>query len=126
MTDSHQGGSLSEMAPGGTSIPNDAGKQNTIPSVPRPDQKSESAEFNNEGLAQPSSAFAADNATGLPRGPADSGATGEVLTGTGNSVGAGVESKGNQPGAGYPGAGARPDTKNLKHTAAEGGGGVPY
>lgn len=55
------------MAPQGTSIPNDAGKQNIIPSVPRPDQKAENAEFNNEGVAQPSSAFAADNATSLPR-----------------------------------------------------------
>ena len=127
MPDSHQGGSLSEMAPQGTSIPNDAGKQYTIPSVPRPDQKAENAEFNNEGVAQPSSAFAADNATSLPRGPGDLGATGEVVTGTGNSIGAGVESKKTQPGANYPGAGARPDNKAAKHTAAEGqGGGVPY
>lgn len=123
--DSHRGGTLSEMAPEGTSIPNDAGKQNTIPSVPRPDQKAGNAEFNNEGLAYPTSAFAADNATGFPRGPGDSGATGEVVTGTGNSIGAGVESKGNTAGANYPGAGARPDEKTLKHTAGEGRG-VPY
>ncbi|KAK5715653.1 hypothetical protein LTS12_027796 [Elasticomyces elasticus] len=123
--DSHKGGTLSEMAPEGTSIPNDAGKQNIIPSVPRPDQKAGNAEFDNEGLAQPTSAFAADNATALPRGPGDTGATGEVVTGTGNSIGAGVESKGNTAGANYPGAGARPDVKAQKHSTEQGGG-VPY
>jgi hypothetical protein len=37
-SDPHVGGSLSDMAVTGTTIPNDAGKQNIIPSVARPDQ----------------------------------------------------------------------------------------
>ena len=35
-TDPHQGGDLFDMAKDGTSIPNDAGKMNLIPSKPRP------------------------------------------------------------------------------------------
>ncbi|KAI9037868.1 uncharacterized protein KD926_011480 [Aspergillus affinis] len=99
----HQGGSLSEMAPTGTKIPNDAGIQRTIPSVPRPDQVAENAQFNNQGIAEPTTAFAADNAASMPRGPGDMGQTGEVLTGTGNTFPAGGEAKRNETGAGYPG-----------------------
>ncbi len=36
--DPHTGGSLSDMAVTGTTLPNDAGKQSLIPSVPPPDQ----------------------------------------------------------------------------------------
>jgi hypothetical protein len=64
--DPHQGGSLSDFAVAGTTIPNDAGKMNTIPSVPRPDQRAEHPAYQNSGIAQPSTAFAADNATDLP------------------------------------------------------------
>ncbi|KAE8150905.1 hypothetical protein BDV25DRAFT_139342 [Aspergillus avenaceus] len=77
MSNPHQGGSLSEMAPKGTSIPNDAGKQNTIPSVPRPEQRSENQEYDYQGLGQPSSAFAADNEATMPAGPGDTGSSGE-------------------------------------------------
>jgi hypothetical protein len=91
--DPHQGGSLSEMAASGTQIPNDAGKMNTIPSVPRPDQRSEHFGFDNAGVAEPSTAKAADNDTNMPRSTQDVGQTGEVITGTGNSLPAGVESK---------------------------------
>lgn len=112
MSSPHTGGSLSEMAPSGTTIPNNAGIQSLIPSVPRPDQRSENSQFDNEGLAEPTSAFAADNATDLPRSTRDVGATGEVITGTGNSIGAGVERKRTQ-GANDPGA--RGDVRNLKH-----------
>jgi hypothetical protein len=35
-TDPHQGGDIFDMAKDGTSIPNDAGKTNTIPSKSRP------------------------------------------------------------------------------------------
>ena len=104
MTDPHQGGTLSEMAPSGTSIPNDAGTQNTIPSVPRPDQRTENPQFDNQGLAEPTSVLAADNATDLPRSTRDVGMTGEVLSGTGNSMPAGVEAKRNEIGADHPGA----------------------
>ncbi|ODM23101.1 hypothetical protein SI65_00690 [Aspergillus cristatus] len=112
MSSPHTGGTLSEMAPSGTTIPNNAGIQNTIPSVPRPDQRSENPQFDNAGLAEPTSAFAADNATDLPRSTRDVGATGEVITGTGNSIGAVVERKRTQ-GANHPGA--RGDVRNLKH-----------
>lgn len=112
MSSPHTGGTLSEMAPSGTTIPNNAGIQNTIPSVPRPDQRSENPQFDNAGLAEPTSAFAADNATDLPRSTRDVGTTGEVVTGTGNSIGAGVERKRTQ-GANDPGA--RGDVRNLKH-----------
>lgn len=101
--DPHQGGSLSEMAPTGTSIPNDAGIQRTIPSVPRPDQVAENNQFDNQGIAEPTTAFAADNAASMPRGPGDMGQTGEVMTGTGNSLPASGEAKRNQTGVGYPG-----------------------
>merc|ERR1712187_467906 len=113
MPDPHQGGTLSEMAPSGTSIPNDAGIQNTIPSVPRPDQKTENPQFDNQGLAEPTSAFAADNDTDLPRSTRDVGMTGEVLSGTGNSLPAGVEAKRAEVGASHPSA--RGDLRNLKH-----------
>lgn len=113
MPDAHQGGSLSEMAPQGTSIPNDAGIQRTIPSVPRPDQIPSNPQFDNEGIAEPSSAFAADNATDMPRSTRDTGMTGEVMTGTGNTAGAGVEAKRAQVGANTPGA--KGDTRNAKH-----------
>jgi hypothetical protein len=91
--DPHQGGSLFEMAASGTTIPNDAGKMNTLPSVARPDQRAEHFGFDNAGIAEPSTAKAVDNATDLPRSTRDMGETGEVITGTGNSMPAGVESK---------------------------------
>ncbi|RJE23147.1 hypothetical protein PHISCL_04503 [Aspergillus sclerotialis] len=84
----HQGGSLTEMAAEGTTIPNDAGIQNTIPSVPRPDQLEENSQFHNQGLAEPNRAAAADNATDVPRSTRDRAGTGEVITGTGNTIGA--------------------------------------
>lgn len=86
--DPHAGGSLSEMAAGGTSIPNDAGEQRTVPSVPRPDQIEENPQFDNRGTAEPNPAFAADNATDVARSTRDKGGTGEVITGTGNTIGA--------------------------------------
>ncbi|OQD70591.1 hypothetical protein PENDEC_c022G04534 [Penicillium decumbens] len=111
--DAHQGGSLSEMAANGTTIPNDAGKMNTIPSVPRPDQRAEHFGFDNEGLAEPSTAFAADNATDLPRSTRDVGQTGEVITGTGNTIHASAESKRVYMGTNIPGAGG--DSREIKH-----------
>ncbi|KAI9931211.1 hypothetical protein ASPWEDRAFT_22929 [Aspergillus wentii DTO 134E9] len=110
--DPHQGGTLSEMATG-TTMPNDAGIQRTIPSVPRPDQKSEDPQFDNQGLAEPTSAFAADNATDLPRSTRDMGATGEVLSGTGNSIPAESESKRTQIGANNPGS--KGSLRDFKH-----------
>lgn len=111
--DPHQGGTLSEMAPEGTTIPNDAGKTNTIPSVPRPDQRSEHHLYNNEGLAEPSTVMAADNATDLPRSTRDRGQTGEVITGTGGTMPAAVESKRAVMGSNIPGGTG--DTRDIKH-----------
>ncbi|KAL4785304.1 hypothetical protein BJX76DRAFT_356181 [Aspergillus varians] len=85
MSSPHTGGSLSDMAPTGTKVPLDAGKMNTIPSVPRPEQQSEDSEFSHQGTGQPSTAFAADNATEVPRSTRDTGLSGEVITGTGNT-----------------------------------------
>ncbi|KAL3496562.1 hypothetical protein BJX62DRAFT_101946 [Aspergillus germanicus] len=105
MSDSpHQGGSIYDMAEKGTKIPNDAGRMNTIPSVPRSDQLSEDPNYSYQGLGQPTTAFAADNATDLPRSTRDLGFTGEVMTGTGNSFPAQGENAGNQIGANTPGA----------------------
>lgn len=110
--DPHTGGTLSQLAEG-TSIPNDAGVQRVIPSVPRPDQRSENSQFDNQGVAQPTSAMAADNATDMPRSTRDMGMSGEVITGTGNSIGAEVESERTQIGANNPGF--KGDVRTLKH-----------
>ncbi|KAJ5748695.1 uncharacterized protein N7511_010391 [Penicillium nucicola] len=111
--DSHQGGSLADMAATGTTIPNDAGKMNTIPSVPRPDQRTDHFGFDNAGIAEPSLAMAADNATDMPRSTRDVGQTGEVISGTGNSMPAGVESKHAYMGANHHAG--HGDTRDLKH-----------
>ncbi|RJE17019.1 hypothetical protein PHISCL_10644, partial [Aspergillus sclerotialis] len=100
--DPHKGGTLSELAEG-TSIPNDAGLQRVIPSLPRPDQMSENSQFDNQGLAEPTSTLAVDNPTDLPRSTRDIGMSGEVMTGTGDSLNAEVESKRTQIGANAPG-----------------------
>lgn len=91
--DPHKGGSITDMAATGTSVPNDAGRQNIIPSVPRPDQVTENPQFHNQGLAEPNTAFAADNDTTLPQSTRDKGQTGEPITGTGHTMGAQAESK---------------------------------
>ncbi|OQE22498.1 hypothetical protein PENSTE_c010G01388 [Penicillium steckii] len=111
--DSHQGGSLFDMAANGTSIPNDAGKMRTIPSVPRPDQRDDHFLFDNEGIAKPTTATAADNATDMPRSTRDVGQSGEVLTGAGDSMPASIESKRAYMGTNVPGANG--DTRDQKH-----------
>lgn len=114
--DPHEGATLSDFAANGTSIPNDAGKMNTIPSVPRPDQRAENPAYSNSGLAQPSTAFAADNATDLPRSTRDVGQTGEVLSGTGDSLPASIESKRMFMGTNIPGGSGEPrEVKHHKH-----------
>ena len=61
-----QGGSITDMAVEGTKVPDDAGTQNTIPSVPRPDQLTDpSNDFNNLGATD--LAGAADNAQDVSR-----------------------------------------------------------
>jgi hypothetical protein len=92
-TDPHTGGSLSEMAPTGTRMPNDAGRQNVIPSKARPDQQEENHQFSYDGIAQPTLGRAADNPIDVPRSTRDIGATGEVITGTGDTLPAEIETK---------------------------------
>ena len=82
-SDSHQGGRLEDLAVEGTKIPNDAGVQNIIPSVPRPDQMAENADFSKDNLGAADLQGAADNVTDMPRRNKDIGATSEVITGTG-------------------------------------------
>lgn len=101
------------MAPTGTDVPNDAGKMRTIPSVPRPDQRAENSLYDNQGIAEPSTAAAADNATDLPRSTRDVGQTGEVMTGTGNTIPASIESKRAYMGTNIPGGSG--DTRDQKH-----------
>lgn len=84
--DAHRGGSLEELAAEGTKIPNDAGIQNTIPSVPRPDQMTEDPGFTKGNVGAGDIQGAADNATDIPRRNKDIGATSEVITGTGGML----------------------------------------
>ena len=65
--DAHpDGGSITDMAVEGTTVPEDAAKQRTIPSVPRPGQITDpSDDPNNYGAS--SLAGAADNAQDISR-----------------------------------------------------------
>ena len=75
-------------------MPNDAGLNNTIPSVPRPDQMSEDSGFAGRGgLGAGSIANAADNPIDIPRSHKELGATGEVITGTGDQMPAQVKGR---------------------------------
>ncbi|MCJ1372328.1 hypothetical protein MMC20_003552 [Loxospora ochrophaea] len=128
-SDPKQGGDLFDMAKDGTSIPNDAGQQNLIPSVPRPDQITDPADDpNNLGAAN--LAGAADNATDISRRTKDMGTTGEVITGTGDQLPAAAESKRMHFGANNPLAKghdrydkhARQKESDLERYAGEGAG----
>lgn len=61
-----QGGSITDMAVEGTRVPDDAGTQNTIPSVPRPDQITDPTDDPNN-LGATDLAGAADNAQDVSR-----------------------------------------------------------
>lgn len=61
-----QGGSITDMAVEGTRVPDDAGTQNTIPSVPRPDQITDPTDDPND-LGATDLAGAADNAQDVSR-----------------------------------------------------------
>jgi len=100
--DSHRGGDLSDMAASGTSVPNDAGKQNLIPSVPRPDQTAENAAFHQGFINSGDPQGAVGNTTDMPRQFKDIGATGEVISGTGDQLSAQIESKNLHFGANDP------------------------
>lgn len=112
--DPHVGGSLSEMAPEGTKVPQDAAAINPIPSVPRPDQREEHHQFDREGLGEPNQQMAADNARDMPRSTKDIGPSGgEVITGVGDTLPAEVESK--RLNIGAADAGAKGSVRSLKH-----------
>ncbi|KAI2623989.1 hypothetical protein GGS26DRAFT_565408 [Hypomontagnella submonticulosa] len=68
---SKEGGDLNQMAKDGTSVPGDAGKQNTIPSVPNPDQKQAAS----GGLGGTSLHSAADNPIGAGKNADDNAVT---------------------------------------------------
>ncbi|KAI5927293.1 hypothetical protein F4810DRAFT_354735 [Camillea tinctor] len=72
---SEQGGDLNEMAKEGTSVPGDAGKQNTLPSVLNPHQKR-----GDTGPGATALHAAADNPVGM--GPADD----DAVTASGHEV----------------------------------------
>ena len=61
-----QGGSLSDMAVEGTTVPSDSATQRTLPSVPRPGQATLSSEDPND-LGTTDLAGQADNAQDMPR-----------------------------------------------------------
>ncbi|TVY48816.1 hypothetical protein LOCC1_G001666 [Lachnellula occidentalis] len=77
--DAHQGGDLFDMAKDGTSIPNDAGKMNLIPSKPRPGEGEDVVNANRSSLAG-----AATNATDISRSVKDIGAGGKSRLGPGH------------------------------------------
>ena len=64
-SDPKQGGDLSDMAATGTTVPGDAGKQNLIPSKPRPDQIADQPNPNDMGGS--TLATAADNQGDISR-----------------------------------------------------------
>ncbi|KAF2486805.1 hypothetical protein BDY17DRAFT_292143 [Neohortaea acidophila] len=91
--DPHQGGDLSDMAAKGTKMPNDAGDYEVLPSVPDEHQKAENPAFHNQFINSADPQGAVDNAVDMPRRFNDSGATGEVITGTGDQMPVDVEQK---------------------------------
>ncbi|KAI0181022.1 hypothetical protein GGR52DRAFT_15434 [Hypoxylon sp. FL1284] len=75
---SKEGGDLNQMAKDGTSVPGDAGKQNTIPSVPNPDQKQRDT---GGGIGAASLSSAADNPVGSAKN-----ADNDAVSATGHSL----------------------------------------
>ncbi|EKG13366.1 hypothetical protein MPH_09392 [Macrophomina phaseolina MS6] len=107
-SDPHTGGTLEQMAVKGTSIPNDAGVQNTIPSTSNPSTDPSSLQSSKTAYngdpnplgSRPDAQSGANNALDAPRSAADGGATGEVVSGTGAAVPATVETKRLDPSGG--------------------------
>lgn len=91
--DPHEGGDLSDMAAEGTTMPNDAGDYELLPSVPDEHQKAENPAFHQQFINAPDPQGAVDNAVDMPRQTRDSGETGEVITGTGDQMPVDVERK---------------------------------
>ncbi|OJJ46871.1 hypothetical protein ASPZODRAFT_141653 [Penicilliopsis zonata CBS 506.65] len=115
MSSPHTGESLSSMAAQGTSLPNDAGVQTTIPSVPREDQRVESSRYSFEGIGAPSLVRATDNDLDIPRSTRDRGSSGEVVSAmTGDTMPASVEEK-NLSAEVMGDPGAKGSQRSVKH-----------
>lgn len=84
-----QGGSITEMAVEGTKVPDDAGTQDTLPSVPRPDQITDTS----DNLGATDLAGAADNAQDVSRTTRDTAPNPETITGTGDALPSEIGSK---------------------------------
>jgi hypothetical protein len=120
MSSPHEGGSLSEMAQEGTSMPNDAGQMNTLPSISGPSDSLDSA--------TPDLASAATNANDISRITADKSAPTEAVTGTGDALPASIGTKNLTTGGGDPRAKGHPRyEKHVKQHDTEfwGGSGGP-
>ncbi|CAF9910988.1 MAG: hypothetical protein HETSPECPRED_010262 [Heterodermia speciosa] len=87
-----QGGSLSDMAATGTTVPDDSAKPRIIPSVASPDQVTDTASDPND-LGATDLASAATNASDMPRDVHDTAPVPETITGTGDSLPSEVGSK---------------------------------
>ncbi len=79
--DPHQGGDLFDIARDGTTMPNDAGLMNVIPSKARPGEGEGPITLTNANGHN--LAFAVENQRDIPRSSIDMGVTGKVETGTG-------------------------------------------
>ncbi|KAL8993275.1 MAG: hypothetical protein Q9188_007374 [Gyalolechia gomerana] len=86
-----QGGSLSDMAVSGTTVPSDSATQRTIPSVPRPGQATQSSDPNDLGTTD--LAGQADNPGDMPKSTLDTAPTADIITGTGDAIPAEAGSK---------------------------------
>ncbi|EHY56711.1 hypothetical protein HRR83_002206 [Exophiala dermatitidis] len=86
----NSGGDLFDMAKDGTTVPADSAQPRYIPSKPRPDQIASAKDPND--LGAPTLADAATNETDIPRSTRDTD-THNILTGTGDTIGAQVAGK---------------------------------
>lgn len=91
--DAHKGGELSDMAASGTKVRNDVGTYEKLPSVPNPQQKAESQAYQNGLGGAGDVQGAADNPSSMSEAGPGAGATGQVLTATGDQLPPRVESK---------------------------------
>lgn len=87
-----QGGSLSDMAVSGTTVPSSSAEPYIIPSVPRPDQTTDSSSDPND-LGTTDLAGAADNASDMPKSTLDTAPSSSIITGTGDAIPAEAASK---------------------------------
>ncbi|CAO1605242.1 hypothetical protein XANCAGTX0491_008764 [Xanthoria calcicola] len=80
-----QGGSLSDMAVSGTTVPSDSATPRTIPSKPRPDQTTTSSSDPHD-LGSTTLASVADNVNDMPQSVRDQAPTASIISGTGDAI----------------------------------------